>query len=172
MIFHYIFRFNKPFKRIPLSIPLNSTAHLSGCLERSLNCYWETKQLENVSHLTPYMSTEIFHWGGGKPKILEGGWGQGEKKFSRGGNRAGRKIFWSHFSKILWRGICMGNYKENSGGGCGRGNKKYRREIWILISEIGDVGREVGGDVGRELAKLFLERGEKARERSNFQEGE
>ena len=81
-----------------------------------------------------YMSTEIFHWGGCKPKILEGGCGQGEKFFSRGGNRAGskkkfweggigrgekilsrggnragRKIFWSHFSKILWRGICMGN---------------------------------------------------------------
>ena len=41
-----------------------------------------------------------------------------------------------------------------------------------MISEIGDVGREVGGDVDRELVKFFLERGEKARERSNFQEGE
>ena len=40
-----------------------------------------------------------------------------------------------------------------------------------MISEVGDVDREVGGDVGRELAKLFLERREKARERSNFQEG-
>ena len=29
-----------------------------------------------------------------------------------------------------------------------------------MIAEIGDVVREVGGDVGRELAKLFLERGE------------
>ena len=43
--------------------------------------------------------------------------------------------------------------QKNSGGGCGRGNRKYRREILILISEIGDVGREVRGDVGRELAK-------------------
>ena len=31
--------------------------------------------------------------------------------------------------------------------------KKYRREMCILISEIGDVGREVRGDVGREFAK-------------------
>ena len=47
----------------------------------------------------------------------------------------------------------MGNYKRNIGGGCERGKKKYGREI-------GDVGREVRGDVGRELAKFFLVRGE------------
>ena len=41
-----------------------------------------------------------------------------------------------------------------------------------MISEIGDVGREVRGDVGRELAKLFLVRGEYDGEKSNFQEGE
>ena len=111
-------------------------------------------QISEIYYLIyAYLSTEKFHWGGGKPKIFEGGCGQGEKKFSRGGNRAGRKFFWLHFSKIFWRGICIGNYKKNSGGGCGRGNRKYRREIWILISEIGDVGREVRGDVGRELAK-------------------
>ena len=45
-----------------------------------------------------------------------------EKKISRKGQE-------EHFSKILLRGICMGNYKKNSGGGCGQGNKKYRREI-------------------------------------------
>ena len=55
----------------------------------------------------------------------------------------------------------MGNYKRTSGGECGRGNKKnIGGRCAFLISEIGDVGREVMGDMGRELAKLFLVRGE------------
>ena len=64
--------------------------------------------------------------------LVRGGIGQGEIKFSGGGIGQGEKIFLSAdhiFLKFYGGGICMGNYKKNSGGGCGWGNKKYRREI-------------------------------------------
>ena len=41
-----------------------------------------------------------------------------------------------------------------------------------MICEVGDVDREVGGDVGRELAKLFLVRGNRPGRDQIFMRGE
>ena len=64
--------------------------------------------MELPSHT--YISMEIFHWGGVKPKILEGGEGR-EIKFSKGGIEQGESFFWLNFSKILRRVDMPVDYK-------------------------------------------------------------
>ena len=55
--------------------------------------------------------------------------GREKKNFQEGGIGQGENFSDHIFLKISGGGYAWGTTKKNSGGGCGQGNKKYRREI-------------------------------------------